>query len=135
MQEGMARDVVCAELQQRCTEDIALLACLAEAHAPPKRFPISDQEAGVRPPFYMLSLRDEYHLTGTLAFLSSIRDNPDRITAVCTQESITGITVLVAANATTSSDSTYLNSVKVGFDEIFSILRNASTSKWPATII
>jgi acyl-CoA hydrolase len=68
-------------------------------------------------------LQDEKLLTSTLAFLSSIRDDALKVTAVCVEEKKSSVVVMVAANAKDShSSSSYLDAVKEGFDRIFKLL-------------
>ncbi len=85
---------------------------------------VENENASTR---YELSLRTERHLVSTLATLSSIDRTATEITAVCVQEEAVGLNILIAANASSSMKSEYLNRVKNGFDTMFNLLRNAST--------
>ncbi|KAH8737557.1 hypothetical protein BGZ61DRAFT_525664 [Ilyonectria robusta] len=115
-----------SRLQDRLAEDIALLFYLTRNHAPPERHPMMDPKPDTGSA-RTLSFRDEWLLTSTLAFLSSVRDDPSKITAVCVEECPSGLTIMLAVNAKDSSPSPYLQSVKAGIDKIFSLLRNVST--------
>lgn len=64
-----------------------------------------------------------------LAFLSGIKDDPSKVTAVCVHETDEGeaLSVMVAANSRGwVLLSPYLDSIKRGLDELFLILANAS---------
>ncbi|KAF5630821.1 hypothetical protein F52700_7040 [Fusarium sp. NRRL 52700] len=78
-------------------------------------------------------------LTSTLAFLSSIRDDAMRVTAVCVEEKKSSLVVMVAANAKDSRNSaSYLDAVKEGLDKIFRSLSQetpASSEKLHSQII
>lgn len=112
--------------QYTLAENIALLSCLGQIHMLPERNEIKPDEDASS---HTLSLEDEFYLTTTLAFLSSIKDDNNRIAAVCVKEAPDKITALIAVNAKVSSESTYLNKVKSGFDGLFHILRRALYSK------
>jgi hypothetical protein len=122
-------------LQHEFAENIALLSCLGQNHDWPKRNSSRLTKLDNNASSHTLSLKDEYHLTTTLAFLSSIKDDKNLVTAVCVQESLTGLTALIAVNTNTACDSTYLKEVEVGFNGLFSILRHASTSKCQTSCI
>lgn len=114
-------------LYTRCAEDIALLELLGQVPVPPTHKPhvdVPDLSRG-----HTLSLRTERHLTSELAMLSSIKNEPYHVTAVCIQETDSRLHILVAVNAETSCDSDYLKSVKKGFDGLLDILRKAYASK------
>ncbi|KAH6959822.1 hypothetical protein BKA56DRAFT_599587 [Ilyonectria sp. MPI-CAGE-AT-0026] len=67
-----------------CAENISLLYLLHSVPSPPIRSPINAQQtpkAG-----YSLPFDKERSLASTLAFLCSIRDDPNRIPAVCIEE-------------------------------------------------
>ncbi|KAM5351697.1 hypothetical protein ACJ41O_004420 [Fusarium nematophilum] len=115
------------DLEAECAQKIALLRYLGRIASHPERneaeccLPLPEADAD-----RALSLRDERYLTSTLAFLSSVRDDSNKITAVCVEERPPGMVVMVAANAKGPGvSSAYLASVKHGFDGVFSILREA----------
>ncbi|KAJ4268231.1 hypothetical protein NW762_002293 [Fusarium torreyae] len=114
--------------EAECTQNIALLYYLGRIGCRPQRNSIDGCEAVLRTGTgRTLSLQDERLLTSTLAFLSSIRDDPLKIMAVCVEEKKAGLVVMVAANAKDSGNSSpYLDSVKQGFDRIFELLQQAS---------
>ncbi|KAL2212576.1 hypothetical protein CC79DRAFT_428360 [Sarocladium strictum] len=117
---------VTAAIQTRIAEDIALLHALAE-----------NPSVAVRPATckrnmtqgYSISLEIEREFASDMAFLSSIRDDPTRITAVAVHETEDGcLRVLVAANANKDKSSqTYLDEVKRGFDLIAHVMSMAAT--------
>ncbi|KAH7023312.1 hypothetical protein EDB80DRAFT_770127 [Ilyonectria destructans] len=103
-----------SRFQDRLAEDIALLFYLTRNHAPPERHPMMDPKpdpGSAR----TLSFRDEWLLTSTLAFLSSVRDDSNNITAVCVEECPSGLTIMLAVNAEDSSPSPYLQQVVRSF--------------------
>jgi hypothetical protein len=110
---------------RRCAEDIALLGVLGDVPSAPTRYA---HQAGINAAGYELDLRTERDLTSTLGFLSSIRDDISNITAVLVREDEQGVSILVASNAATASESPYLNLVKRGFDDIFGVLREMRKS-------
>lgn len=72
---------------------------------------------------------------GILAFLSSLKDGPDHIPAVCVQEDIgnRSLRVLLAVNKRTYLDGNkVLDSIKEGFEPIFSVLRQISDGEFDA---
>ncbi|KAF5027657.1 hypothetical protein F66182_218 [Fusarium sp. NRRL 66182] len=114
--------------QVKCSQNIALLYCLGRIGCSPQKNCIQGREvileAGTN---RTLSLEDEKLLTSTLAFLSSIQDDAQKITAVGVEERASGLVVMVAANAKNcDGSSSYLNTVKQGFDKIFGLLQQAS---------
>ncbi|CAM1506579.1 Fc.00g062200.m01.CDS01 [Cosmosporella sp. VM-42] len=116
---------VLPSLHERCAENIALLHHLGNIPSPPRRNLVRDpgpDPATTR----TLSIGNESDLTSVLAFLSSIRDDPNKVTAVCIEESVPGLVVMIAVNAEGLDASTYIQSVKAGFDTIFTLLRTAS---------
>lgn len=116
--------------QIRCAENIALLSVLGQVPAAPSRNGLG--RSPVFSPRRSLLLQAERDLCSTLAFISSIKDDRNRVTAVCVQEEESSLRVLIAANAQTygaCGDGTYLQAVQAGFEEIFAILRTASTGK------
>ncbi|KAG5804322.1 hypothetical protein H9Q74_010672 [Fusarium xylarioides] len=105
----------------KCARNIALLYYLGRNGCKPQRNSFQDCEPTRKADINRaLSLQDEKLLTSTLAFLSSIRDDAMRVTAVCVEEKKSSIVVMVAANAKdTHNSSSYLGAVKEGFDKIF----------------
>ena len=112
-------------------ENIALLHLLhtvpaqqSEAHATPlPRF-----ESG-----YTLPFEAERNLTSTLAFLSSLDDDPNRIPAVCVIEidQKTSLKVLLAVNKAGPGGGIHvLQRIKKGFDTIFLILSDTPQSMY-----
>jgi hypothetical protein len=114
-----------------CTQNIALLYCLGNIGCPPQKNSVRDCEAIHKTSIdRTLSFEHERLLTCTLAFLSSIRDDPLKITAVCVKEKESGLVVMVAANAKDSNGSSdYLYAVKLGFDGIFKLLEKSAACK------
>lgn len=115
-------------LQTRLTEDIALLEFLGKVPVAPSKNLGTQHDPGPSAG-RTLTLRAERDLATTLAFLSSIRDDANNVTAVCVREADMSLSVLVAANIRELGASPYLESVKRGFEQIFGLLRTASTSK------
>ncbi|KAK5990418.1 hypothetical protein PT974_08686 [Cladobotryum mycophilum] len=113
-------------LQIRCAENIAFMTFLGDVPAIPERTRWgTEHDVGSG---RVMTREIEKDLVGTLAFLSSIEDDPDKITAVCVQERSHGMCVVVAANDRTACDTPYLQRVKDGFDEIFDVLRMVSST-------
>jgi hypothetical protein len=74
---------------------------------------------------YTLSFERERSLAGTLAFLSSVTDDPNSIPAVCVEEDPRSacLNVLLAINKVNRNDSNQvLQTVKQGFEKIFNVL-------------
>ncbi len=118
---------VTAAIQTRIAEDIALLHALAENPSVAVR-PVPCKRNMTQG--YSISLEIEREFASDMAFLSSIRDDPTRITAVAVHETEDGcLRVLVAANANKDKSSqTYLDEVKRGFDLIAHVMSMAATS-------
>ncbi|KAH7118261.1 hypothetical protein B0J13DRAFT_652222, partial [Dactylonectria estremocensis] len=106
-----------------CAENISLLFLLHSVPTPPVRTPIKRSqilEAG-----YSLPFDKERSLASTLAFLSSIRDDPNRIPAVCVQEDpdSEGLNIILAINRANGVDGQGdLQEVERGLREILIIL-------------
>jgi hypothetical protein len=128
--------------QLRCAQNIAFLYFLGQVHAPPRRNIAphnlrSKNNCESAPDGALLLLSAEMDLTKTLAFLSSLEDDMNQITAVCVAEKKKkgssqegqGLEVLVAANARGPVVTVYLEKVKSEFDGLFSILRRAMKSE------
>ncbi|KAM0236248.1 hypothetical protein ACHAP5_009457 [Fusarium lateritium] len=116
-----------ADSHGECTQNIALLYCLGNIGCPPQKNTIQDCEAIRKTSIdRILPFEHEKLMTCTLAFLSSIRNDVMKITAVCVEEKESGLVVMVAANAKDSNGSSdYLDTVKQGFDGIFKLLEKA----------
>jgi hypothetical protein len=114
-----------------CTQNIALLYCLGNIGCPPQKNSVQDCEVIRKTRINrILSFEHEKLLTCTLAFLSSIRDDYLKITAVCVEEKESGLVVMVAANAKDSNGSSdYLGAVKKGFDGIIKLLEEPDACK------
>jgi hypothetical protein len=119
---------VTAAIQTRIAEDIALLHALAENPSVAVR-PVPCKRNMTQG--YSISLEIEREFASDMAFLSSIRDDPTRITAVAVHETEDGcLRVLVAANANQDKSSqTYLGEVKRGFDSIITAMTMANTRR------
>lgn len=121
-----------ASLYTRCAENIALLELLGNIGEPPTPNPHVERPGQSNNRH--ISLRSERDLVSTLGFLSSIKDDPNNVTAVCIKEEASTLSVLVAANAKGPGKSVYLNDLKMGFDRIFKLLRTSAKSKLPSPI-
>jgi hypothetical protein len=110
-----------------CAENIALLSLL---HSVPT-LPASNSIDGFQTPSedYALSFGEERGLTSTLAFLSSISNNPNHIPAICIEENPNSafLSVLLAVNKAKRNDGNqFLQTLKQGFESIFTILSHSS---------
>jgi hypothetical protein len=100
-----------------------LLYLLHQVPAPPSRNLLTDY--GIYAQGYNLSLNDELKLVETLAFLSNIEYNVDRIPAICIHQipESCSLNVLLAVNRTGAGDGDqYLERLKEGFEPIFALL-------------
>ncbi|KAJ3468842.1 hypothetical protein MRS44_002907 [Fusarium solani] len=114
------------DLEADCAQNIALLYYLGQVASHPHKNLTRHQEADVG---WTISLNDEKHLATTLGLLSAIKDDIRNVTAVCVEERRPGLVVMVAANTKeTGPLSPYLQWVKEGFDNVFSLLKDASRS-------
>lgn len=109
-----------------CAENISLLHLLHEIPEPPSvnTAPVAFSDAAS----YSLPFATERSLAGVLAFLSSITDNPNFITAVCVQEGREGadLKVHVAINKKNDKDNNAtLETICDGFNRIFLRLSSA----------
>lgn len=120
-----------ADSHVECAQNIALLCCLGNIGCPPQKNSVRDCEAIRKTSIdRILSFEHEKLLTCTLAFLSSVRDDCLKITAVCVKEKEPGLVVMVAANAKDSNGSSdYLDAVKKGFDGIIKLLEEPAACK------
>jgi hypothetical protein len=78
---------------------------------------------------YTLPFTKERNLASTLAFLSSTKDGPDHIPAVCVKEEpeSSSISVLLAVNKGKPSDGNgVLQELKQSFERIYAILSQVS---------
>lgn len=115
----------------KCAESIALLHLLHSVPSKPFSNPSTCPQSHSTNK-YSLSFEAERELAGTLAFLSSIKDEPKRIPAVCLHEDTEtkSLNVLVAVNEAKHHDGLQaLNAIKLGFENIFLLLSKASQSK------
>jgi hypothetical protein len=118
-----------------CAESIALLHLLHSVPAQPSSNPID--HLPIRRKGYALSFERERSLASTLAYLSSVKDDPDHIPAVCVEESPNSafLTVLLAINKTHQDDGDQvLQKLKQSFERIFAVLSRLSNSQhalWP----
>jgi hypothetical protein len=106
-----------------CAENIALLHLLHSVPTPPSPNPIDSFQ--IRHEGYTLSFERERSLAGTLAFLSSISDDPKHIPAVCVEESPNSafLSVLLAVNKVKRNDGNQvLQNLRQGFERIFAVL-------------
>ena len=111
-----------------CAENIAFLHLLHSVPVLPSRtqsdnFPAQQQRN------YTLSFAQERGLTGTLAFLASLKDGPEHIPAVSVEEdnNLKSLNVLIAVNKSAPSDGNgVLQDLKQGFESIFAILAKVS---------
>ncbi|KAH8656125.1 hypothetical protein BGZ60DRAFT_546315 [Tricladium varicosporioides] len=116
-----------------CSENIALLHLLHSVPDPPSRNPI--EHPPVSQKVYTLPLQQERSLTGTLAFLSGLKDGPNHIPAVCVEESPKSafLNVLVAVNKARPDDGKeILQTLRSGFERISALLSLVSDDGTPA---
>ncbi|KAF4468439.1 hypothetical protein FALBO_4681 [Fusarium albosuccineum] len=107
----------------KCAENIALLYHLGQVVCEPQRNPVKQAKTDAS---RTLPLQDERDLVSALAFFSSIRVDPNKVSAVCVHEEPPGLVVMVAANAKgDGSSSDYLEKMRQGFEKIFSSLKGA----------
>jgi hypothetical protein len=106
-----------------CSEAISLLYLLHPVPAPPSRNVLTDHEG--RAEGYSLSLSEELSLVESLAFLSNVVHDVNRIPAVCVQQcpETSSLNVLVAVNQSSWGDgSQFLQRLREGFEPIFALL-------------
>jgi hypothetical protein len=110
-----------------CAENISLLFLLHSVPSVPKATPIrKDQtnEAG-----YSLPFEKERELASTLAFLSSIREDPNRIPALCIENvpDVCALKVHIAVNKSSFDDgNTDLSEMNRALSEILSQLTDSA---------
>lgn len=111
-------------LQVECAENIGLLSLLHLVPTLPKTNPLHSIPDSNKYT-YTLPFATERGLAGTLAFISSIRDDPNHIPAVCVGEEPGSnyVKIFLAVNKTGVNDGNgMLFDVKQAFDELFRIL-------------
>jgi hypothetical protein len=112
-----------------CAENIALLHLLHSVPAPPSANPRN--HLPIRDKGYALDSERERGLTGTLAFLSNITDDPNHIPAVCVEEDPNSVSlnVLLAVNRVKHQENDgnqVLRELEQGFERIFTVLSHVS---------
>jgi hypothetical protein len=113
-----------------CAENIALLYILHSVPNQPSRNSVD--LLPIRQKGYTLSFLRERKLVGTLAFLSSLKDGPEHIPAVCVQEDpeTACLNILLAVNKAKPGDGNgVLQSLKLGFEGIIAVLARVSDSQ------
>lgn len=118
-------------LDVAAAESIAILHLLHPVPTLPSANPI---RTNLPNEGYSLPFQKERDLTGTLAFLSSVKDDRLHIPAVCIHEvaASKSLDVLVAVNQTIEGDkSTLPATIEKGFNILFSLLSTPDTSKMP----
>lgn len=114
-----------------CAENIALLHFLHSVPALPSPNPAA--KSPIPRERYSLSFEQERSLADTLAFLSSTKDDPGYIPAVCVEEEpeSTLTNVLLAVNKVAQCDGNeILESVRQSFDALFAVLSQVSDGEW-----
>lgn len=110
-----------------CAENISLLHLLHSVPVSPFSNPINTSL--IRQGNYSLSFTQERDLASILAFLSSIKEDPNHIPALCIEECVdsSSLKVLLAVNKTRWGDGKgNLQNIKHRFDEMFAILSAVS---------
>lgn len=116
-----------------CAESIAFLHLIHSVPAQPSTNGNDSPAHECKSERWTLPFEKERSSTSTLAFLSSINDDPNNIPAVCVQEDSANrsLKVLIAVNEAKSGDSrTILQELTRGFGRIFSLLPLASSSEY-----
>jgi hypothetical protein len=116
----------------RYAEHIAVLQLLHSVPSPPSSNPVNAQLALRKG--YTLSFEQERGLTGTLAFLSHLKDDPDHIPRICVEENPDSalLSVLLAVNKVKPEDGNQVHqNLKAGLESIFKILSRTSNGNWP----
>ncbi|OQN95264.1 hypothetical protein B0A48_18561 [Cryoendolithus antarcticus] len=105
------------QARYRATENAALLACLTEQVAAPAENTYATRDTGNAFP-----LRREMQIVDHLAFVSSTRDDPNGVTAVCMERDPdgAGVTFRIAVN------SGCLLHIAQGFQEIADVMMRAA---------
>jgi len=118
-----------------CAENIALLYFLHTVPALPSSNPIT--RSPIPQEGYSLSFEQEKSLADTLAFLSSTKDDPNLIPAVCIEEKpeSNSMNVLLAVNRVTrQGGNKFLENVRERFEILFDVLSRASDGELNAFI-
>jgi hypothetical protein len=118
-------------LQVNSAESISLLSLLHPVPAQPTKNTARSLSTS-HSPTYTLPLEKERSLAGTLAFVSSIRDDPEHIPAVCVAEGPDSsyMEIIFAINKVAFHDGTnILRDMKLGFDRIFDVLAKGFDGK------
>ncbi|PMB63870.1 hypothetical protein BM221_010341 [Beauveria bassiana] len=104
-----------------CAENISLLHLLQKVPEPPSVNLVSPIEHDAAN--YTLGMATERSLAGALAFVSSITDSPNCITAVCVQEQDQKLQIHVAINKQTPRENNLtLGVICSGFNKMFTRL-------------
>lgn len=117
-------------------ENIALLHLLHSVPDPPSHNPID--RLPIRQRGYTLSFERERGLTGTLAFISNLKDGPEHIPAVCVEEAPESafLNVLLAVNKASPNDGEQvLQNIKLGFEGIFALVSQVRDGEWSMSYI
>jgi hypothetical protein len=114
-----------------CAENVSLLYLLHSVPTRPSTNPVSSFLINRKG--YTLSFQEERSLSGTLAYLSNVKDDPSHIPAVCIEErpESASLNVLLSVNKATPSDGHgTLRSLKQDFERIFALLSRIRTGEW-----
>lgn len=114
-----------------CAESIAFLYLIHPVPTQPSANTVDSPTCNSK--HYTLPFHRERSLTSTLAFLSSINDDPNYIPAICVQEDSENscLKVLIAVNqAKWGHGHKILQDIKRGFEGIFPLLALTSPSTY-----
>lgn len=109
-----------------CAENIALNYLLHEVPEPPQQKPTERFRDSEKK--YILSFSKEKELVEVLSFLAKTKDGSDYIPAMCVEQDLNGaaLKALLAINKRTYTDGDgLLQSLKMGFENIFKVLRRS----------
>ncbi|CAH0020820.1 unnamed protein product [Clonostachys rhizophaga] len=111
-------------------EDISILFLLHQVVELPTSNAVIPPK-GHRPTEYSLPFEKERDLTIILAYISCIRDNPNRVPALCIRENKASnqLDILFAVNASNAADKGVLPEVQTRFQELFKLLSSVPTCK------
>lgn len=112
---------------KRLAEDIALLSLINGTPSPPTVTPVQPSPAGDQPE-RSFSIDRECSLADSLAFVSSLSDNPNHIIALALEETASpkALKVVIAINkSSVESGDGVLGRIKLGFESIFRTLSRA----------
>lgn len=105
-------------------ENIILLEMLNAEPARPKSYSLSTAEnRHEAPPSHRISLQREHDMVDYLAFLSSISEDPDDVTAVCLEEISHRNACIVAVASNTGR----LENLVSGFSKLAEVLKSATS--------